>query len=272
MLIFNLLKDTHMKTNLLLIFIKRSLRVALICCSVMIFAAGCNKDDSDVSEDITVIMTDAVFRAHCLANFDTNMDGKLSAKEAAEVTQIDVSEMNIVSLKGIEYFTWLKTLLCEFNSIQTLDVSKNTRLEYLNCSYNHLQTLDVSKFTKLFYLNCYNNQLQILDVSKNRELTYFFCSYNHLQTLDVSKNTKLISLSCLFNQLQSLDVNFNKLLTYLYCSYNQLQTLDISNNTLLSELIAQNNLFSEIIVWKDFSSAELEMFEVDPGVTFKEKE
>ena len=76
-------------------------------------------------------------------SWDTNSDGILSAKEAAQVTVIDVSGMNIQSLAGIEYFTALTTLWCKNNDLTTLDISMLHQLEVFNCNYNPLDTLYV---------------------------------------------------------------------------------------------------------------------------------
>ncbi len=149
-------------------------------------------------------------------------DGILTEDEIASISQIDVSNYGIKSLKGIEYFTALTDLSCPYNQLSTLDVSKNTELAVLNCTGNKLINLEVSNLTKLKYLNCSGNRFTSLDVSKNTLLTGLFCAGNDLSTLDVSKNT---------------------LLYYLYCHLNKLTSLDLSKNTQLKELkIYVNNI------------------------------
>ena len=53
-------------------------------------------------------------------------------------TVMDVSEKDIKSLKGIEYFTALDSLDCSVNELTTLDVSKNTALNVLTCCGNQI--------------------------------------------------------------------------------------------------------------------------------------
>ena len=178
---------------------------------------------------------DANFRT-VVENFDTNKDGNLSDTEIAAVEEIDCYDKGISNLKGIEYFTALRSLNCGCNKLTSLDVSKNTALTDLHCGDNQLTALDVSKNTALTNLYCSRNQLTALDVSKNTALTYLYCSRNQLTTLDVSKNTALTYLYCGNNQLTSLDVSKNTALTYLHCNYNQLNSLDVSNNTALTNL------------------------------------
>ena len=161
-----------------------------------------------------ITFPDANFRAY-VETLDGAEDGLLTTAELSGVTSINVSNKNIGSLTGIEYFT---------------------ALTELNCSDNELMSLDVSGCTALVQLDCLNNQLTSLDVSSNAALKYLSCSRNQLTSLDVSQNTTLINLECSSNQLTSLDVSQNTSLTALWCSHNQLTSLDVSQNTALSYL------------------------------------
>ena len=220
---------------------------------------------------------DANFRT-IVEHYDTNKDSSLSDTEIAAVEEIDCYDKGISNLKGIEYFTALRSLSCGRNQLTALDVSKNTALTYLHCSYNQLTSLDVSKNTALTKLYCYNNQLTSLDVSKNTALTYLDCwgnsltkldvskntalTYldcwgNSLTKLDVSKNTALTYLDCGYNQLTALDVSKNTALTYLSCSYNQLTTLDVSKNTALTDLLCHNNQLTTLDVSKNTALTRL---------------
>ena len=149
---------------------------------------------------------DANFRT-IVEYYDTNKDSSLSDTEIAAVEEIDCYDKGISNLKGIEYFTALRSLNCGCNQLTSLDVSKNTALTNLYCSRNQLTSLDVSKNTALTDLDCRSNQLTALDVSKNTALTYLDCGNNQLTSLDVSKNTALTDLDCDKNQLTSLDVS-----------------------------------------------------------------
>ena len=199
---------------------------------------------------------DANFRT-IVEHYDTNKDSSLSDTEIAAVEEIDCYDKGISNLKGIEYFTALRSLSCGRNQLTALDVSKNTALTYLHCSYNQLTSLDVSKNTALTKLYCYNNQLTSLDVSKNTALTYLDCWGNSLTKLDVSKNTALTYLDCGYNQLTALDVSKNTALTYLNCSYNQLTTLDVSKNTALTDLLCHNNQLTTLDVSKNTALTRL---------------
>ena len=210
---------------------------------------------------------DKTFREYLLKQFDKDGNGVLTPAERYAVTEIDVNDKNITSLKGIEFFPNLKKLNCGHNRLTSLDVSENTVLQELVCWENQLTSLDVSQNTALQELacfenkltsldvrqnpalqklSCWDNRLTELDVSKNTELTYLKCSYNRLTELDVSKNTELTYLKCSYNRLTELDVSKNTELTYLDCSYNRLTELDVSQNTKLTELYFVSNKITSL--------------------------
>lgn len=186
---------------------------------------------------------DANFRNYLLAQ-DYGKDGVLTETEIKGITYINIGNKNISSLKGIEHFTALNTLRCNFNQLTALDVSKNTALTELSCYSNQLTSLDVSKNTALEELYCVSNQLTTLDVSKNTALTVLECGDNPLLVLDVSKNTALTQLYCSFNPLLTvLDVSNNTALKSLSCVSNQLMALDVSKNMVLEKLwCCRNNI------------------------------
>lgn len=193
----------------------------------------------------SVEIDDPVFKSYCLKNFDTNKDGEISIEEASLVREIDVQQMGIHSLKGIEYFVNVTSLDCRVNQLTQLDVSKNTKLEKLWCGDNQLTKLDVSKNTALVELGCSYCQLVSLNVNNNTALKRLLCRSNQLTRLDISKNTALTELDCGLNKLTQLDISKNTALTELDCSDNLLTSLDISRNTNLSELVYNNNKIKE---------------------------
>ena len=214
---------------------------------------------------------DANFR-NVVADKKIDKDGNsyLSDAEIAAVTEIDVKNQSISSLKGIEHFTAVKELFCQTtglteldvtknteltrlacgqNQIAKLDLSKNTKLENLHCGHNKvLAELDVSMLPNLWRLYCRENQLKTLDVSKNTELTVLDCGYNLLEKLDVSKNTKLQNLLCFDNSLTALNVSGCTALISLSCSENQLPSLDVSGCTALTSLNCSGNQLTSLDV------------------------
>ena len=144
---------------------------------------------------------DAAFRNY-VSTLDANpTNGYLDEGEIDFTKRIEVSSMNITSLKGIEHFPALLYLKCDGNQLADLDLSKNTALIELDCSNNKLTAIDVSNNTALTILDCYDNQLTALDVSANTALEDLNCSNNKLTALDMTHNTSLEQLDCSGNKI-----------------------------------------------------------------------
>ena len=177
-----------------------------------------------------LLLTIPTFRT-IVEYYDTNKDSSLSDTEIAAVEEIACYDKGISNLKGIEYFTALRSLNCGRNQLTSLDVSKNTALTKLYCSNNQLTSLDVSKNTALTGLGCAGNQLTALDVSKNISLTDLDCDENQLTSLDVS-NTNVDELDCRGNIYQIVvgnDRTFD--LSTLPGNFNVAKTSDWSGGT-----------------------------------------
>ena len=157
------------------------------------------------------------------------------------MVELNVSNLEIKDLTGIEDFKSLTSLKCWSNQLTSLDVSSNTSLNDLGCSFNQLTSLDVSNNSSLRILYCSSNQLTSLDVSKNTKLQYLYCYNNQLSSLDVSNNKLLRDFYCYENQLTSLDISNNTVLYSLKCYQNQLTSLDVSMNTILEKLECNSN-------------------------------
>ena len=225
------------------------------------------------------IVPDDTFREYLLKRFDKDHNGTLYPAERYAVTEIDVNDKNITSLKGIEFFPNLKKLDCGHNRLTSLDVSKNTVLQELVCWENQLTSLDVSQNTALQELECFENKLTSLDVSQNPALQKLSCWDNRLTELDVSKNTELTYLNCSYNRLKELDVSKNTELTYLECGRNQLTELDVSQNTKLTELYFVSNKITSLqadnctnltVIFTGSNKYKVEVYKktriLDPGI------
>ena len=184
---------------------------------------------------------------------DTNSDGILSPEEIeAAKSMIVKPDFGAKNLKGIEYFTYLETLVCSNLELTSLDLSGNKKLTSLHCANNLLTSLDLSENTELKTLHCENNNaLTSLNVSRNTKLETLNCTNNPLTTLDVSKNTALKDLACSGNAITALDVSKNTALTELTCYSNALTTLDLSKNTELQKLECKNDRLTALDLSKN---------------------
>ena len=92
-----------------------------------------------------------------------------------EIRDIEVSNSDISSLEGIEFFSSLQVLSCGGNVLTNLDISQNSELEKLNCPENKLRELDISQNINLQVLVCNTNEFKILNVSQNLKLRSLYC-------------------------------------------------------------------------------------------------
>ena len=120
-------------------------------------------------------------------------ENNLAKVEAVE--RLYLENMNLTDLSGIEYFTNLKTLSCNNNNLQVLDVSKLKSLKTLRCSSCGLTSLNVEGLSNLWELTCTSNNLTSLDLS-GLNVGTLQCAANLLETLDISEQTNLKTLSC----------------------------------------------------------------------------
>ena len=115
------------------------------------------------------------------------------------VTLLNISNMDIEDLTGIEDFTALTGLNCHNNNLSSLNISTNTALTYLKCSYNNLSSLDVSANIALTDLICYHNNLTNLDISTNTALTSLKCQNNQLTALNLKNGNNTAIANADFN-------------------------------------------------------------------------
>ena len=162
-------------------------------------------DNSGIAID-DVNFPDEVFREY-VKQFDGNNNNRLAEAEVDSVTNINVNNMSIGTLKGVEYFTKLKKLYCYGNNLTELDISINTELEVLWCFSNNLTTLNVGNNTSLIELSFGDNYLTSIDISKNKQLIVLDCEDNQITSLNLGNNRALHSLYCHRNPLMSIDIS-----------------------------------------------------------------
>ncbi len=162
---------------------------------------------------------DENFARFLTLSFDSDGDGHITAAEAAEVTEMDMSRFAqfypVRSLDGIEYFISLEKLDCSGHRITGLDLSYGSSLVEVNCSGNPLEAIDLTGCSGIEKLDVSGTGLQTLviqDLTNLKTLTADSCK--GLSTIDLSKNAALTSLSMKYSGLTGIDLCSNKSLTY----------------------------------------------------------
>ena len=111
-----------------LIIMKVILQIVLLLLTLIIIYS-CKKESNTVN-----IPDNNFLKALIDLGVDKNGDNIISIDEATQVHYLEVYRLNISSLKGIEAFVNLDTLLCFDNQLTSLDISNNTSLTYFDCS------------------------------------------------------------------------------------------------------------------------------------------
>ena len=169
---------------------------------------------------------DDTFRKYISDNFDTDKSGGLSRSEINAVKTIDVSGTyekpeTVKSLKGIEVFTSLTNLSCDYNELTEIDVSQNTALLSLNIGSNDLTKLDVSHNTSLSSLDFSGNNVTEIDLSNNLDIGWLALVGNPISKLDLSNQKYLYAVSFAHCRLTSLDLSSCQSTPYIYSDYNR---------------------------------------------------
>ncbi|MEY3498678.1 MAG: hypothetical protein RL308_347 [Bacteroidota bacterium] len=147
------------------------------------------------------------------------------------VAVLQVINLGISDLTGIESFQLLSQLNCSQNNLVSVNVSQNAALQFFYCSYNNISSLNLSQNIALKNLKCSLNELTDLDLSNNPLLTELWCDDNQIFNLNISENNLLTRLVCTINQLQNLDVSHCSNMGELYCGSNQLNCLNVATQT-----------------------------------------
>lgn len=111
---------------------------------------------------------------------DNTLNNFVPTADINIVTILDVSNLNIEDLTGIQDFVALQNLNCTGNTLSSLDVSNNLALVNLNCSQNNIENLDVTTNVALSTLLCNDNAFLTLNIKNgsNATLTNFNATNN----------------------------------------------------------------------------------------------
>ena len=217
------------------------MKLKCLCFAMLLLSLFCTASFADV-EINSYNFPDDIFRNFVESVADTNQDGTLTAAEASSFKTMNVSDMELRSIKGIEYFTALVSLDCSVNSISILDLSGNTSLEYVNCHDNQIFSLTLNGCTKLSYLDCSYCNIMYIDLADNTALEKLLCWDNELLELDLRNNTSLKYIDCNANNIASLDVSNLSELETIDCRDNKLPELDLSENLKLIDARAEGQV------------------------------
>lgn len=170
-------------------------------------------------------------------------------KQSKKKLHLDVSNKNIQSLEGIDYFRDISSLNCSSNHLSKLDLSMMYALLSINASNNQLKEIILAKgYNYLSTLNLSNNQLSTIDLVDALKLNSLDISDNEITFLTVSHLKKLDNLMLPFNKLEKIDLNGCDSLSVLILNSNQIKRIDLSYNLNLSFLILSSNPLESLLL------------------------
>lgn len=215
-----------------------------------------------------------LFRKYVSTNFDLDNDGVLSPEEINAVKEIDINLTKYsygwdrcCNLKGVEIFTNLENLYCNYNDLTSLDLSQNTKLKRLSMSGNNIEeyviqfsNLEMFEFNEapiksLIIKNCPNLKeldlstdwsIETLEITNCPSIEKFTIGRNYLKSLDVSPFENLKELDICITNIDKLDLSHNKELTKLSLYKNSISELNLDVNTKLETLYIEELPISSI--------------------------
>ncbi|MES2486983.1 MAG: T9SS type A sorting domain-containing protein [Bacteroidota bacterium] len=137
---------------------------------------------------------------------DANGDGEIDQDEADDIRELYLQNSGIASLEGLQYFSNLRVLYVQYNSLTAFNAAAVTDLRELNCAHNQLTSLTVAGLDHLEILMCNNNQLSALAFTGMEYLVSVNCSFNNISQLDFSDCPQFNALSCSSNNITYLNL------------------------------------------------------------------
>jgi len=123
-------------------------------------------------------------------------DDYVTTANISNIIVLIISGKNLTDLTGIEDFTSLRNISCEYNDITTLDFSNNHELEVIRANDNQLTNIQLGVNTKLILLDVAYNQLTSLDIGANSTLTNLYINDNNLTLCNIANgnNTNMTQM------------------------------------------------------------------------------
>lgn len=172
-------------------------------------------------------------------NYDTDADGIMSADELLEIRELQISDLPVDSLAGLEALVNLRTLGMGGHYLKRIDLSANKNLELLYAGREVLLEefyLDNPKLGYLYLIEC--KVLKALDLSRCPEITMLELYNNQsLESIDLTKNRKLEVFRLTGSKVKELDLS----------NCRRVQQFSSEDNPLLEKVILHKEAAPEVL-------------------------
>ena len=222
------------------------------------FSSNCHYDETYIPDTIFEAYLEthdangnivAVGNGNSMGN-GVSGDHYVTTANINSVTNLNVSNLGISDLTGIQDFTALTHLNAGDNSLSSININTNTHLTVLQLYNNSLTSIDVSALTSLEEIYVNNNSLTALDVTASTNMKKIYCYNNQITGNNLKFFYETISLThllCQNNQITNLELANTYVVGYweidnLDCSNNQITEIDLSAYQFTSLNCSNNNL------------------------------
>ncbi|MCC8019948.1 MAG: hypothetical protein LIO85_09290 [Rikenellaceae bacterium] len=211
----------------------------LLSISVTLSLLACNntpaEDERQIHRDLLEDFTCPIFRAWVLEIFDSNKDGEIWENELIHYGNImDISDLGITSLEGIEHFKDYELVYAQSNKIKSVENIKfHETVKGIYLDDNEIERLGISNLRHMELLGCSGNPLVELDLSGENCLSTLHMGNNpELKWVDFSHCQNLYNLTVFNSKFTELDLLNCPNLTHLFIRDNELlETLYIPKST-----------------------------------------
>ena len=221
----------------------KALSVIMVLTMMFVTVAGLNVSAADA----VVSFGDAKFESY-IRGLIGRPSGTVYASQVAGIEVIEIANMGVKSLKGIEHMTGLWYLDCENNNITEVDLSKNLWLERVYFENNDLKTLNLENNQYIIDIFANDNEnlreVKLRDRNQIQRIVLNNCNLDSLETWkcdilnvlaiagnrfsDININSSLQIFDCSDNFFGNLYLRGYKYLKELYCDNNKIKNLDLS--------------------------------------------
>ena len=194
---------------------------------------------TDDPVEIPEVDPDPILWEYILKEFDADGDGVMSDEELLDIQELQISDLPVDSLAGLEALVNLRVLGMGGHLLRRIDLSANKNLELLYAGRERILEefyLDNPKLGYLYLISC--QILKVLDFSRCPELTMLELYGNEsLETIDLSRNLKLEVLRLTDSKVRILDLS----------NCRRVQQFSSENNLLLDTLFLHKDAVPEVL-------------------------
>ncbi len=204
-----------------------------------IIAIHCFSQNTNLKNQI---LQDVILKKY--PEIDINKNGKIEKSEAEIIQDLNLMELHLTNIDGIQIF-------------------KN--LKYLSLTINGIEKFKLKDFPNLEKLYVARNKLTMLEISNMPQLKEFACGLNELEKIKIVNCPNIESLNFMDNKISEIDLRDFRKLKYLSADHNKLTKIDFSKNPELIQFLIHGNNITEIDISQN-PNLKLNILYIDKNV------